>query len=251
MSTTTPPIDGYIVWTVAHTTNTLRFEHVGCVVGDGTWTTSLDDLPLPLTEQREHCACCGHEQRLQRGNGSAEAFRLDRALLRNHLVAEGDTDEDDDARPAGISSDCHSGGFPGAIASYFSSAIDARAITGIADVEIVVYDCAHAAIIITVREEKPQHLVPWTALRQVASMSIEAKDIAEDGNESFDEGCAALTEILRIASGLVPALRAVQLLAAEHEALARALRCEQAPEDASLANLVVAAGGALLRNQSS
>jgi hypothetical protein len=49
---TTPP-ENHIAWTVAAATNTLRFEHVGCSVGDGTWTRPLDDIPLPLAEK--HC----------------------------------------------------------------------------------------------------------------------------------------------------------------------------------------------------
>ena len=97
---TTPP-DNYIAWTAAPATNALRFEHVGCVVGGGTWTHPLDGIHLPLTEDRTHCECCGLEKRLRRGNGSAEAFRVDRGRLRAHLIAEGETDpDDDDARAA-------------------------------------------------------------------------------------------------------------------------------------------------------
>ncbi|HEV7805434.1 MAG TPA: hypothetical protein VGO80_06435 [Solirubrobacteraceae bacterium] len=104
---TTPP-DNHIAWTVAPATNTLRFEHVGCSVGDGTWTHPLDDIHLPLSENRTHCECCGLEKRLRRGNGSAEIFRLDRTLLRAYLVTDGDTDIDDDTDPEGISSACYS-----------------------------------------------------------------------------------------------------------------------------------------------
>jgi hypothetical protein len=243
----TPP-DNYIAWTVAPATNTLRFEHVGCVVGDGTWTHPLDDIHLPLTEQRTHCECCGLEKRLRRGNGSAEIFRLDRSLLREYLITDGETDSDDDTDPEGISSHSHST-LPTAIASYFSQAIDADAVVGVADVEVVVYECAGDALIITVRELTPPTGVPWRAQRQIASMSIEAHDIGEYGDETFAAACETLDEILRIASRLVPSLRALQLLEANHETVARGLRSNHALPDPALANLVVAAGGALVRRE--
>ena len=58
-----------------------------------------------------------------------------------------------------------------------------------------------------------------------------------------------LDEILRIAAGLVPALRALQLLEANHETLAHGLRSDHALSDPALANLVVATGGALVRRE--
>jgi hypothetical protein len=240
--------DNYIAWTVALATNALRFEHLGCLVGDGTWTHPLGDIRLPLTEHRTHCECCGLEKRLRRGNGSAEIFRLDRTRLRAYLVTDGDTDGDDDTDPEGISSASHSA-LPTAIASYFSGVIDAGAVVGIADVEVVVYECVDDALIITVRELMPPTGVPWRALRQIASMSIEAHDIAEHGDETFAAACQTLDEILGIASGLVPSLRALQLLEATHETLARGLRSDHALSDSALANLVVATGGALVRRE--
>ena len=246
MSTTSSPLGEHIAWTVAHATNTLRFEHVGCRVGDGAWTHPLDDIPLPLTETHEHCACCGLKKRLVRGNGSAEAFRLDHAALRAHLIAEGQID--DDARPDGISWEGHDS-IPGAIVSYFETALDAHAVIGIGDVEVVVYECAGDALIVTVREEAPPRDAPWRALRQVATMSLEPHDLAECGDATFCAACETLEEILRIASGLVPSLRALQLLELGHEALASALRGERGSRDLSLANVVVAAGGALVRRE--
>ncbi|HEV7805435.1 MAG TPA: hypothetical protein VGO80_06440 [Solirubrobacteraceae bacterium] len=104
-------------------------------------------------------------------------------------------------------------------------------------------------MIIAVRELTPPAGVPWRALRQIASMSIEAHDIGEYGDETFAAACQALDEILRVASGLVPSLRALQLLEATHETVARGLRSDRALSDPALANLVVATGGALLRRE--
>ena len=208
MDTTAP--DNYIAWTAAPATNTLRLKHVGCVVGDGTWTLPLDDIHLPLTGDRTHCECCGLEKRLCRGNGSAEAFRLDRGRLRVHLVAEGETEPDDDARPAGVRDTG-----PQAIAGFFLHAIDAGAVRGVDDVEVNVYECGDDAVVITVREKDPPLDIPWTALRQLASLGIETEDLASEYSpQSFDEACGLVTEILCVASGLVPSLRALQLLEA-------------------------------------
>ena len=241
----TPPPDNHIAWTVAAATNTLRFEHVGCSVGDGTWTHPLDDIHLPLAEDHVHCECCGLEKRLRRGNGSAEALRVDRGRLRAHLIAEGETDPDDDARPAGIRDTG-----PQAIAGFFVHAMDAGALRGITDVEVNVYECDDDAVIVAVREQDPPLDIPWTALRQVASLGIETEDLASEyGPQSFDEACDVLTEILRVASRLVPSLRALQLLEATYETIARGLRSDQAPSDPALSNLVVATGGALVRRE--
>ena len=239
----TPPPDNHIAWTVAAATNTLRFEHVGCSVGDGTWTHPLDDIPLPLAEEHVHCECCGLEKRLRRGSGSAEAFRLDRSALRVHLVADGDTQPDDDTQPAGL---LDTG--PQAIARFFADAIDAGAVRGVDDVEVNVYECGDDAVVITVREKDPPLDIPWTALRQVASLGIETEDLASEyGPQSFDEACGLLTEILCVASGLVPSLRALQLLEATFDTIARGLRADRALSDPAVANLVVATGGALVR----
>ena len=241
MSTTAP--DNQIAWTVAPATNTLRFEHVGCSVGDGTWTASLNDIALPLAEEHVHCECCGLEKRLRRGNGSAEAFRVDRGRLRAHLIAEGETDPEDDTLPGGIRDTG-----PQAIAGFFVHAMDAGAIRGITDVEVNVYECGDDAVIIAVREQAPPLAISWTALRQVTSFAIETEDLASEyGPQSFEEACGLLTEILRVASGLVPSLRALQLLADMHETIARGLRSDRSLSDPALANLVVAAGGALVR----
>ena len=241
MDTTAP--DNYIAWTVAPATNALRFQHVGCVVGDGTWTLPLDDIHLPLTDDRTHCECCGLEKRLRRGSGSAEAFRVDRGRLRAHLIAEGETDPEDDTLPSGIRDTG-----PQAIAAFFVHAMDAGAIRGVDDIEVNVYECDDDSVIITVRQQDPPIDTPYRALRQVASFAIETEDlVTEYGPKSFSDACDVLTEILSVAAGLVPSLRALQLLEANHETIAHGLRSDHAQSDPALANLVVATGGALVR----
>ncbi len=214
------------------------------VVGDGTWTARSTTSTSRSTDDRTHCECCGLEKRLRRGNGSAEAFRVDRGRLRAHLIAEGETDPEDDARPAR-----HPRHRP---------ASDRRLLRARHGRRRDPRDHRRRGQRLRVRRRRRDHRRPragpaarhlrgprcarsrpWASRRRTSRPST--------GRRASRRHAACSTEILRVASGLVPSLRALQLLEASHETIARGLRSDQALSDPALANLVVATGGALVR----
>lgn len=99
-------------------------------------------------------------------------------------------------------------GFGRAIASRFADAEEAGAIDGPEGVEVVLYPVASECLIVTVRELKIPHEVPWP-LRQVATLSFDPDEVACRGDETFAECCRAIRELLRRADALLPGLRAL------------------------------------------
>jgi hypothetical protein len=183
-----------------------------------------------------------------------EAFTLDRHRLADEFDADEEHDSDQASIPAnddagdtglgGIRSDLD-GGLAAAIVSYFDDAHDCGAIGGIPDVQVVVYAVGFDSVLIAVRERDTDFSVA-VPQRQVARWSIETSDLMEFGNDSFDEACAALEEILRLASGLLPTLRAMQLLEGQHAHVAEALHTHG---NAPLAERVATIGAALARRE--
>jgi hypothetical protein len=131
---------------------------------------------------------------------TAERFTLDREALREHLEHEYGDDTDlgistFDGTPVGSK----------AIAAAYDAAWEAGAIGGIDDLEAFVYD-VDDGVLISVREEGA-----LPALRQVATPSIEAKRLIDEGTpDTFDGMVTVLRELLDRASELVPALRLLQ-----------------------------------------
>jgi len=131
----------------------------------------------------------------------AERFRLDPARLAAHVIASED-------ELSGIDEE-HEGGLAAAIAGRFRQAEEAGAICGPSDVEVVVSAIHGDGLIVAVRERIPSGAAA-DPLRQVASYSLDAGDVACPLDHSFDECCAAITHLLVEANGLLPALAALR-----------------------------------------
>lgn len=94
-------------------------------------------------------------------------------------------------------------GFAAAIASRFYDAHEAGAVRGPSELEAIVYPLAADSLIVSVRErELPHHL--REPLRQLASFSFEATDIARLGDEGFEECRAGIAALLERANQLLP-----------------------------------------------
>jgi hypothetical protein len=103
---------------------------------------------------------------------------------------------------------CDEDGLGRAIANRFNDAEEAGAIDGPVGVRVVLYPVAEECLIVTVRERKVPHEVPWP-LRQVATFSFDPEEVACRGDETFAECCRAIRELLRRADALLPGLRAL------------------------------------------
>jgi hypothetical protein len=127
------------------------------------------------------------------------SFRLDPGRLAAHSMACG--------APRGFDNR-HPGGFAAAVAARFAEAWEAGAIVAPPQVRVVLYALAFDALMVAVRENDMPPGVSWP-LRQVATVSFEADEVAVFGDESFAACCNALREVLRRAEDLVPALDAI------------------------------------------
>ncbi|HEX8959847.1 MAG TPA: hypothetical protein VF770_08495 [Solirubrobacterales bacterium] len=139
-----------------------------------------------------------------------QRFHLDSARLAAHLVAE-----EDELFGFGE----HEHGHAAAIASRFRDAEEAGAIYGPPEIEVVPYAVDHETLILAIRERELPRGLPWP-LRQVATLSFEASEIASFGDASFEACRAGLAELLERANALLPHLAAI--------GAAEAARCRSA-----------------------
>jgi hypothetical protein len=94
-------------------------------------------------------------------------------------------------------------GFAAAVASRFDDAHEAAAIRGPSNLEVIVYAHRDETLIVAVRErELPSYLKE--PLRQLASFSFDATDVARFGDDRFEECCAGITALLERANQLLP-----------------------------------------------
>jgi hypothetical protein len=128
-----------------------------------------------------------------------EAFSLDHTKFREHLEREY-------GEPAGLDTLPEDGGLSVALATRLYDARDCDAIQGPENTIVHAY-ALNDALLISVRERQDQPDVP---LRQVAAFSIETKRLAGREDSSFKECCAAIEEVLRYATQLLPLLHAMQ-----------------------------------------
>lgn len=127
----------------------------------------------------------------------APCFWLDATRLATNAIAS------EDELP-GIYEE-HEGGLAAAIAGRFRQAEDAGAICGPPDLEAVVYAIHGDGLIVAVRERLASAAAAGP-LRQVASYSLDAGDVACPLDHSFEECCAAIVRLLEEANGLLPGL---------------------------------------------
>jgi hypothetical protein len=130
-----------------------------------------------------------------------ERFRLDPARLAAHVIASED-------EVFGIDEE-HEGGLAVAIARRFRQAEEAGAILGPARLEAVVYAIHGDTLIVAIRE-RDASAVAGGPLRQIASLSLDAGDVACPLDHSFEECCAAIAHLLEEASALLPCLAALR-----------------------------------------
>ncbi|MBS1895600.1 MAG: hypothetical protein JST59_30235 [Actinobacteria bacterium] len=136
----------------------------------------------------------------------AERFWLDSARLAAHVISS-------EEELFGIDNE-HEGGFAAAIAERFWQALDAEAIRGPEGVEVNLYVLGDDCLMVAVREREGQ---PPAPLRQVASYSLEARDVACPFDETFEECRAAIAHLLEHANGLLPGLAALRAAEARRE----------------------------------
>jgi hypothetical protein len=134
-----------------------------------------------------------------------EAFGLDRTRFREHLEREY-------GEPAGLDALHEHGGLAGSLSGRVYDAHDCGALTGPENTEVQTY-ASDDALVISVRDNNQSADVP---LRQIATYSIETKYLASHQDCSFPECCAAIEEVLRHATKLLPSVRTLQ--AGEREA---------------------------------
>jgi hypothetical protein len=128
-------------------------------------------------------------------------FTLDRDRLAEHLI-------ETYGEPWGFDSSDERG-FAAAIASRFHDALDAKAIIGPSELQPIVYAIASDSLIVALREgELPNHLA--FPLRQVATYSFETSAVACPGDQSFEECCCGLLELLDQANALLPSFAALR-----------------------------------------
>ena len=130
-----------------------------------------------------------------------ERFRLDCGRLAGHLIAS-------DGERFGIDSEDERG-FAAAVATRFADAKQAGAIGGPAELEVMVYATNPHGLIVALRErELPNdRRLP---LRQLATYSFDADEVACYGDERFEECCAAINELLDRANALLPSFTAMR-----------------------------------------
>lgn len=100
------------------------------------------------------------------------------------------------------------GGVAAALSHRFHDALDAGAIGGPSGVEVIVY-ALEDSVIVAVREEELPFNLP-APLRQLATYSFETKYVFDPENESFEEACAAIEELLAQANALLPSFEALR-----------------------------------------
>lgn len=130
-----------------------------------------------------------------------ERFRLDPERFASQLIASGQEmfgiDSDDDR------------GFAAAVSTRFDDAKQAEAILGPEELEVMVYAINPHGLIVAVRErELPSDF--RLPLRQLATFSFDATEVACYGDESFEECCAAINELLDRANDLLPSFMALR-----------------------------------------
>jgi hypothetical protein len=128
-----------------------------------------------------------------------EVFSLDHTKFREHL--EGEYGE-----PAGLDALWEDGGLAQSLSGRVYDAHDCGALVGPPNTEVHTYALDNA-LLICVRERVHPAYVP---LRQIATYSIETKHLASHEDASFKECCAAIEEVLRHATELLPSLRTLQ-----------------------------------------
>ena len=94
-------------------------------------------------------------------------------------------------------------GFAAAIASRFYDAHEAAAIRGPSELEVIVYALEAESLIVAVRERELGRGLK-EPLRQLASFSFDATDVACFGDDRFEECCAGITALLERANQLLP-----------------------------------------------
>jgi hypothetical protein len=140
----------------------------------------------------------------------SERFALDSARFAAHLILS-------EEELLGIDEE-HEGGLAVAVARRFCQAAEAEAIEGPSDLEVVVYAIHGDGLIVAVRERDNANGAAPGPLRQIASYPLEAGEVANPLDRSFDECCGAIARLLEEASGLLPiltALRSVEVSVAE------------------------------------
>lgn len=100
------------------------------------------------------------------------------------------------------------GGVARALEYRFHDAREAGAILCPPGLEVIVYGLDNS-VIVAVREEEPVSHLP-VALRQLATYSFEIKYVLNLGDESFEEACAAIEELLARANELLPSFEALR-----------------------------------------
>ena len=129
-----------------------------------------------------------------------EAFHLNRSALLARV-------RDDYGRAEGFD-DFEEGGPAGALSRRVGDAVDSGAVTGPENTEVQTY-ATEDALIICVREQR----IPLdTQLRQVATFSIESRHLIPE-SASYRASRDAVEAVLKHASDLLPALRALQAVA--------------------------------------
>lgn len=128
-------------------------------------------------------------------------FRLDSARFGAGLIDRG-------AEPCGFDNR-HPGGFAVAVAARFADAWESGAILTPPGVTVSLYPLGFSALILALRENDLPRAVEWP-LRQVSTVSFDVDEVACFGDESFEECCSTLRELLRRADRLLPALAAMR-----------------------------------------
>lgn len=134
------------------------------------------------------------------GRASCGTFRLDRVRFSRYLQDEFD-------ELVGIEMDFE-GGIAAAIESRFHDAREAGAILCPPGLEVIVY-ALDDSLIVAVREVDLPADLP-VRLRQLATFSFETKYVIDCTDQSFEEGCAAIEELLVRATSLLPSFEALQ-----------------------------------------
>lgn len=107
----------------------------------------------------------------------------------------------------GIDAYCE-GGVALALTRRFGDARAAGAISCPTGIEAIVYGIEDSLIVALREEELPIELpVP---MRQLATISFETKNILDAADQSFEEACAAIEEMLARASALLPSFAALK-----------------------------------------